>query len=77
MLVGLQYNKQSFEQPIKGSFAFAVLEFGMHFGNVRASGGSNPRDAALVARWQFLSTMTILTSHAKSAMSILNRFSNI
>ncbi len=45
------HDDQSFEEMVKVSFGFAESAFRMRFCGVRPSGGDDPRDAALVARY--------------------------
>jgi hypothetical protein len=51
MSVTAHHDKQSFEELVTSSFGFVESEAQMTFGGVRASGGTDPRDAALVARY--------------------------
>lgn len=52
MSINTHYSKEFFEDLIKTNFDFAESEFAMHLTNVSVSGGKDPRDAALVARYR-------------------------
>lgn len=47
----VSYDKESFEALVKKNFGFAETLFGACFGRIREIGGSDPRDATLVARY--------------------------
>lgn len=51
MSVTVHHDKKSSEELVVSNFGFVESEAQMTFGGVRESGGTDPRDAALVARY--------------------------
>lgn len=80
------HDKQSFGELIKANFGFVESQFGMRFENVRASGGNNPRDVALMARYsgsafrfdigwnEFELSLAVLIKFNKGDLSLYERY---